>query len=162
MPKNFIAEVSDYFKDKKEIASKEDDVFSDVIIKTKKQLENAITLFKELMLRRRKKMLNLVLIAAETGISKQDFENMLNIEKELFEELMKCIEINDKKLAQNLSGKKEQELKNEMIVFNDSVEEFVGLDGERVGPFQKGQIANLPREIAQILIADGKAEIIEE
>jgi len=162
LPKNFIAEVSDYFKDKKEIASKEDDVFSDVIIKTKKQLENAITLFKELMLRRRKKMLNLVLIAAETGISKQDFENMLNIEKELFEELMKCIEINDKKLAQNLSGKKEQELKNEMIVFNDSVEEFVGLDGERVGPFQKGQIANLPREIAQILIADGKAEIIEE
>ena len=65
-------------KEKKEIASKQDDDFSDVIIKTKKQLENAITLFKELMLRRRKKILNLILIAAETGISKQDFENMLN------------------------------------------------------------------------------------
>ena len=39
-------------------------------------------LFKELMLRRRKKILNLVLIAAETGISKQDFNNMLSLEKE--------------------------------------------------------------------------------
>ena len=49
-----------------------------------------------------------------------------------------------------------------MIVFSDGVEEFVGLDGERVGPFEKGQIANLPREIAYILVADGKAEIVEE
>ena len=107
LPKNFILEVADYFKDKKEMALKVDDVFSDVIIKTKKQLENAITLFKELMLRRRKKLLNLVLIASETGISKQDFENMFAIEKELFEELMKCIEASDKKLNENLSGKKD-------------------------------------------------------
>ena len=32
---------------------------------------------------RRKKILNLVLIAAETGISKKDFDNMLDFEKEL-------------------------------------------------------------------------------
>jgi len=162
LPKNFILEVADYFKDKKEMALKVDDVFSDVIIKTKKQLENAITLFKELMLRRRKKLLNLVLIASETGISKQDFENMFAIEKELFEELMKCIEVSDKKLNENLSGKKDADLKNELIVFSDKVEEFVGFDGERVGPFEKGQIANLPKEIAHILVADGKAEIVEE
>ena len=66
--KNFVEEVANYLREKKEIASKQDDDFSDVIIKTKKQLENAMTLFKELMLRRRKKILNLVLIAAETGI----------------------------------------------------------------------------------------------
>ena len=89
LPKNFISEVTKYLKEKKQISLKEDDTFSDVIIKRKKQLENAITLFKELMLRRRKKLLNLVLIAAETGISKQDFENMLEFEKVLFEELMK-------------------------------------------------------------------------
>jgi len=73
LPKNFIDEVADYLKDKKEISAKQDSDFSDVILKTKKQLENAITLFKELMLRRRKKILNLVLIAAETGISKQEY-----------------------------------------------------------------------------------------
>ena len=53
IPKNFISEVSNYLKEKKEIAAIVDDVFADVIIKTKKQLENAVTLFKELMLRRR-------------------------------------------------------------------------------------------------------------
>jgi len=60
LPKNFISEVSDYLREKRDIASKDNDVFSDVIIKTKKQLENAITLFKELILRRKKKILSLV------------------------------------------------------------------------------------------------------
>jgi len=62
------------------VASKEDDIFSEVIIKTKKQLENAVTLFKELMLRRRKKILDLILIAAETGIFKNRiFEKYVEI-----------------------------------------------------------------------------------
>src|SRR5574344_612192 len=92
MQKKFIGEVATYLKEKKE------DVFNNSVIKTKKQLENAITLFRELMLRRRKKILNLVLIAAETGISKQDFDNMLSFEKELFEEIMKCVEKSDKEM----------------------------------------------------------------
>jgi DNA replication initiation complex subunit (GINS family) len=158
LPKNFITEVSDYLKEKKEIASKDNDVFSDVIIKTKKQLENAITLFKELILRRKKKILNLVLIAAETGISKQDFDNMLAFEKLLFDDLMKAIDISEKKLGDLLNGEKDEK-KNELIVFKENVEEFMGLNGEKMGPFEKGQIANLPREIVKILVDSGKAEI---
>src|SRR3989344_5040311 len=102
--KNFVEEVAEYLKDKKEMASKEDDIFSDVIAKTKKQLENAVTIFNELMLRRRKKILALVLIAAETGISKQDFENMLSFERVLFEDMMKGIDSTDKKIQDTLSG----------------------------------------------------------
>lgn len=160
IPKNFVSEVSNYLKEKKEIASKEDNSFSDIIIKTKKQLENAITLFKETMLRRRKKILNLVLIAAETGISKQDFENMLSFEKELFEEFMKCIDYSDKRLNETLNGKKNEEEKNELICFIQNVEEFVGIEGEKMGPFSKGQIANIPKEIAKILIEGGNAKAI--
>ncbi len=159
---NFIIELANYLKEKKEIASKEDDAFSDVIIKTKKQLENAITLFKELMLRRRKKILNLVLIAAETGISKQDFDNMLSFEKSLFEDLMKCIDTSDKKLNESLNGKKKENKKNELVIFKENVEEFVGLDGEKMGAYDKGEIVNLSKEIANILIEDGKAELVSE
>jgi len=162
IPKNFVEEVSNYLKEKKEVASKQDDDFSDVIIKTKKQIENAITLFKELMLRRRKKILNLVLIAAETGISKQDFENMLKFEKELFEDFMKNIDLSDKKVSEILNGGKAQEMKNELVVFVEPVEEFMDLDGGKMGPFEKGQIANIPKEIAKILIDDNKAEVIEK
>ena len=162
LPKAFINEVSNYLREKKDIALKQDDVFSDVIMKTKKQLENAITLFKELMLRRRKKILNLVLIAAETGISKQDFENMLKIEKDLFENLMKCIDGSDKEMNEALNGKVEETQKNELIVFKESVDELVDLQGNKIGPFEKGQIVNISNEIAKILIDDNKAEIVLE
>lgn len=161
LPKNFVEEVSIYIKEKKEIASKSDDDFSDVIMKTKKQLENAITLFREMILRRRKKILTLVLVASETGISKQDFENMLSFEKELFEELMRCVEGSDKKLDRTLNGTPEAK-NNFMILFLEEVGEFVDFEGEKVGPFQKGQIANLPKDIAKIIIEDGKAELVEE
>ena len=157
-----MEEVSKYLKEKREISAKEDDVFSDVIIKTKKQLENAITLFKELILRRKKKILGLVLIAAETGISKQDFDNMFKFEKFLFEELMKSIDVSDKKLGGILNGNKQQETnKNDLVVFKEDIEEFLGLEGEKMGPYGKGQIANIPKEIARILIESGKCEVVE-
>jgi DNA replication initiation complex subunit (GINS family) len=162
LPKKFIKDVSDYMKEKKEISLKEDDSFSDVIIKTKKQLENAITLFKELVTRRRKKILSLVLIATETGISKQDFDNMLDLEKDLFEKLMVCLDASDKELNGLLNGEEKEEEKNLLVNFIQNVEEFVGLGGEKMGGFEKGQIANIPKEIAKILIEDGKAEKTEE
>lgn len=163
LPKNFIKEVSDYLDEKKQVALKKDDVFSDIIIKTKKQIENALTSFKEIIRRRRKKILDLVLIAAETGISRQDFDNMLQSEKELFENLMKNIEISDKSLEMELNKKIQvEEKKNDMIIFKEDVEEFVGLDGRKMGGFEKGQIANIPKEIAKILIEGNQAEMIEK
>ena len=162
LPKKFVIDVAEYMREKKEISMKEDDSFSEVIDKTKKQLENAITLFKELITRRRKKILSLVLIATETGISKQDFDNMLDFEKELFEELMVCLDSSDKKLNNLLNGEKQEKQENELVMFNQKVEEFVGLSGEKMGGFEKGQVTNIPVEIAKILIEDGKVEKVEE
>lgn len=163
LSKNFVSEVSKYLKEKKQFTLKESEEFSGVIDKTKKQLENAITFFKELIVRRRKKILNLVLIAAETGISKKDFENMFSFEKELFEELMKCMDASDKKLSKILEGDKiEQIQNNELVIFNENVEGFVGLDAESMGPFEKGQIVNIPKQIAKILVEGGKANKVAE
>ena len=36
----------------------------------------------------------------------------------------------------------------------------MGFDGERVGSFEKGQIANIPKEVSKILIEDGKVESV--
>ena len=160
--KNFIGEVSKYLKEKRELVAAEGE-FSDNVLKVKKQLENAMTLFKELIIRRRKKILNLVLIASETGISKQDFENMLAIEKDLFEDLMKCTEGSDKKLSGLInSGEGEVEQKNDLVLFLGDVGEFLGLNGEMMGPFDKGQVANLPKEVVKILAEGKKVEIIEK
>lgn len=164
LPKNFIKEVSAYLKDKKEIADKKDDEFSDTIIKTKKQFENSVAIFKELILRRKKKILDLAFVAAETGISKRDFENMLLVEKEAFDGIMRSLEKSDKKINEMLKGMEEEDGKprNKMIVFIEDVEEFLDLEGNRMGPFKKGDIANIPQEIANILVVDKRAENISE
>lgn len=163
IPKNFIKEVAAYLKDKKEIAIKESDDFSASTLKTKKQFENSIAIFKELMLRRKKKILDLAFIAAETGISKRDFENMLAIEKEIFDSIMKSLEKGDKKVSEILKGaEKEKKSSNKMIVFVNDTEEFLDLEGKELGPFKKGDVANLSEEIANILIVDKKAEAIDE
>lgn len=162
LSKNFILDVADYLKEKKQMTLKEDDLFSDMIAKTKKQLENATTLFRELMNRRRKKLLSLVLVASETGISKQDFENMLAFERDLFEEIMKNIESSDKKVNEILVGRRADSSKNELVIFKQEVEELLDMEGERIGPFEKNQIANIPKEVAKILIEDGRAEVVEK
>ena len=87
---------------------------------------------------------------------------MLSFEKSLFEEMMKNIETSDKSLAELLGGKKEDNSKNELVVFKNDIGEFMGMDGERVGPFAKGEISNISKEIAKILIEDGNAEILEK
>jgi len=165
IPKIFIKEVSAYLKDKKEIANKKNDDFSDTILKTKKQFENSLAIFKELMLRRKKKILELAFVAAETGISKRDFENMLAVEKECFDGIMKSLEKSDKKVSEMLKGvgeEGEKKPKNKMIVFIDDADEFLDIDGNKLGPFKKGDIANISEEVANILIVDKKAEAIDE
>jgi len=165
IPKRFIKEVAAYLKDKKEIANKDNDDFSDTILKTKKQYENSIAIFKELMLRRKKKILELAFVAAETGISKRDFENMLAVEKECFDDIMKAVERGDKKIAEILKGAEDDgadKPKNKMIVFVEDTEEFLDLEGNKLGPFKKGDVANIAEEIANILLVDKKAESVEE
>jgi DNA replication initiation complex subunit (GINS family) len=165
LPKNFIKEFVAYLNDKKEIVNKKDDDFSDTIQKTKKQYENSIAIFKELMLRRKKKILDLAFVAAETGISKRDFENMFAVEKECFDGIMKSIEKTDKKVSDMLKGSDQEEdkkSKNKMVVFIEDADEFLDVDGNKLGPFKKGDFANIPEEIANILIVDKVAEAITE
>jgi len=163
LPKNFLREVAEYLKEKKQLALKKDDSFADVVLKTKKQIENAMTSLKEIIRRRRKKILNLILVAAETGISRQDFENMLDFEKELFENLMKEVELSDKKIELELRGEKPlEDSANQLVVFKEDVDSFLDPEGNEVGPFSKGDVANIPKQIAKILLEAGKVEVLEE
>ena len=162
IPKNFVKEVSAYLNDKKELADKKDDVFSETILKTKKQFENSVAIFKELILRRKKKILELAFVAAETGISKRDFENMLAMEKECFDGIMGALEQEDKKINELLKGNETEKKKHKMIIFIEDTEEFLDVDGNTIGPFKKGDIANIQEDIAVILIGDKKAEGVED
>lgn len=162
LTKNFFEDAAVYFKDKRAFGEKDGgDLFSDISMQNKKKLENAVALFKELLLLRRKKILNMAFVASETGVSKKDFENLVDFEGELFEDVTKSLEKAAKSLDGMMSGEKSDE-KYTLVRFLDGVTEFLGLDGESHGPFAKGEVANLDREIVDILVKDKKVEVIEE
>lgn len=160
LPKTFVKDVLNYLKEKKQISEKEGDIFSDAIIKTKKQFENAVSIYKEIILRRKKKLLNLAFIAKETGISKRDFENMLDFEREMFDNIVGAMEESDRKISGLMSDKEKTE--NVLVTFKEKVEEFLDSKGEVIGPFDKGEMANLPEEIVKILKEAGKVKLVED
>ncbi len=163
LPKSFIGEISEYLNDKKSESSKEEDLFADSAAKSKKQLENSISIFKELIRLRKKKILSLVFVATETGMMKRDYENMLSFEKETFDKLIKALEEGEKELAKNLNAKKEiEKAANKLLLFNQNVEQFIDLNGNPIGPFTLGQMANLDSEVSSILVSSGKARFIDE
>ena len=75
---------------------------------------------------------------------------------------MKALERAEKNQATDMTGSANNERKHQLVRFLEDVPEFVGFDGEGVGPFEKGEVANLENEVVEILEKDKKVEIIEE
>jgi DNA replication initiation complex subunit (GINS family) len=151
-----------FLNEKKQEQEKEPSSIIDTSLTSKKQLENSIAIFKELILRRKRKILNLVFVATETGIMKRDYENMLPFERDVFEKLVKAFEDGDKELSKTLSGNKNKENKNRMIMFSQDSEQFVDMSGNPLGPYTSGELVNLPSEVAEILVSSGKATFVDE
>jgi len=162
LPKNFLTDAAEYFKEKKAFLDKETDMFSDISLKNKKKLENAFSSFRDLLRIRKKKILNLAFVAAEVGISKKDFENLLSFEKDLFEEIVKSLDRAEKNCTADMEGAAKDERKNFLVKFTEDVPEFLNFNGETEGPFEKGEIANMEKELVDILINDKRVEVIEE
>lgn len=163
LPKDFINDFSGYVNDKIAESSKEDDLFHENVLKSKKQLENSISMFKELMRLRKKKLLNLVFVGTETGIMKRDYENMLNHERDIFDKLVRAFEEGDKEIAGVLNGRRAKaEDKNRMIMFNSDVAQFVDANGKFLGPFASGELVNLDTQVASLFVQSGKASYVDE
>ena len=67
LPKKFLQDSQQYFKEKQEFLSKETDMFNDMVLKDKKKLENAISSLKDLLRLRKKKILNLAFVASDSN-----------------------------------------------------------------------------------------------
>ncbi len=161
LPPKFLQDVATYFKEKQEFLAKEDDMFSDMAIKNKKKLENALASFKDLLRVRKRKILNLAFIASEVGISKRDFENLLGYEKDLYESVVKSLERAEEDRASEMKGEGSTEFNNKLVRFLESVPEFLDSEGEAVGPFEKGEVANLNIEVVSILEKDKRVELLD-
>jgi len=117
LPKKFFLDVSEYFREKKEFLNKEKDLFSEMAIKNKKKLDNALSSFRDLIRIRKRKILNLAFVASEVGISKRDFENLLSFEVDLFEEVVKNLEKAEKNINEEMANSPKDETKHWLIRF---------------------------------------------
>ncbi|MEK6854941.1 MAG: hypothetical protein AABX73_01850 [Nanoarchaeota archaeon] len=163
LPKQFLADFSEYLNDKSNLPQIEkESLFLDSLTKTKKQFENAVSIFRELITKRKRKILNLVFVATETGIMKRDHENMLTHEKEIFEKLVKLFEESDKNMAKIMNNVAQKKAENKLIIFKQEIEQFIDHSGNTLGPFKSGELVNIETSIADILVSENKASLIDE
>lgn len=182
---SFFNNFVDYLNDKKIILGKEDSLFSyEEKKKVEKQIDNAKRIIKEIYERREKKILNIALIKSRTKSDVLDTSSMLENEKFFFDEVVKTLNVFRKDIFENIidgkqvseviagkkeanktsdeiSEKKEAEKNTKLVRFLYSVPKFVGKELEEYGPFEEEDIANLPSEIAEILINKGRVEEIK-
>jgi hypothetical protein len=61
-----------------------------------------------------------------------------------------------------MSGDVSSEVHHRLVRFLEDVPEFLNFEGEEVGPFEKGEIANLEGELVEILQKDKRVEVLED
>jgi len=178
---NFFNYFVDYLNEKKNMLNKEDTLFSyDEKKKVEKQIENAKRIIKEIYERREKKILNIALMKSRTKSNVIDTSALLENEKMFFDEIVKVLNLfrnevinniitgeyaskaaveSEKKDEKNMPG---EDKSTKIVRFLYAVPKFVGKELEEYGPFAEEDIANLPGEIADVLITQGNAEEITE
>lgn len=157
--------------------------------KTQKQLENIKKILKEIYEKRESKIINMALNKSRVPSFIIDGAVFLDEEKKFFEQLLGLMDdyrkgilfrtlegeqplLEEKKVNKEIAEKevekeqnverKETEKNNSIVKFKNSVPRFVGTELEEYGPFEENEIANLPLEIASVLVEKDRAEFIEE
>ena len=178
---NLFEDLIQYLKEKKHLLDEapSGELFSNIEKeKTQKQLENAKKLIKELYERREKKILNMAMINSRVS-GLLDKSAMLAEEKQLFDRLTNLLEIfrvdvlyklldGNTPLVRNIGETesavqkpKEQKDGTLLLRFLQPVPKFVGKSLEIYGPFEADDVASLPKEIADVLVSKGRAEIMQ-
>ncbi len=174
---NFLQNITNYLKEKKAILEsqqKKSSIFSSTEAKkTRKQIENAEKMLKELYERRESKIVQLALFASRAQ-DKEPHENLLEEEKAFFNSIRENLDIYRKGLLFNIlenkpiiikensepkeikTPNKPQETK--LIRFTQAIPQFLGTDLNIYGPYDKEDVANLPKELAQLLIKKKRAK----
>lgn len=178
----FFSDVIGYIKDKKKILEAKDSTFAqEGRRKTERQLENIYKILKEIYERREKKIISLALDKSRTKSNLIDTSSLLKEEKVIFEALsdlldtyrdsilysvlnerMPFMQAIDKKPKEEFKPASELKKPTRLVRFMSYMSKFVGPELEEYGPFDEEDIASLPFEVADVLIAKGKAEEIKE
>jgi DNA replication factor GINS len=149
IPEDFYQKAKNYLEQKKKIAEKKEDKLAE------REIKNIERLLEDIFNRRETKMLNHALITARTDIPPQ---NLIEDEKEFFESTVNMLTTQRERVLSLLFKKTKLKLDSKKIKFKEDVEEFVGVDLKKYGPFKKGEVAEIPNDNANLLIKMKKAK----
>jgi DNA replication factor GINS len=145
IPENFYDAAMSYINQKRQIGEDRKGVL---------EVKSIERLIEDIFDRRERKIVTAAVNTARTNIQP---ENMIEEEKDFFDLVAATIrQRREAKLRTMFTVEKGE--KEDLLVFKDSVPEFVGSDMKNYGPFKKGDIAKLPDENAKILIEKGLVE----
>ncbi len=165
LPDNFYSDVAAYLSEKEGAirqAHERGGSFSEKIAdQHRKELSNAKDVFHEIVSRRSRKILTMAWEAASAE-SVIDTSPLAPAESKLFEEAAESVKKFSDSLFSAERPKVEREsLKNEMkmkVKILQALPVFVGADMKSYGPFKEGELAELPKQNANMLISKERAE----
>lgn len=148
LPEGFYEKVKEYLELKKSLEKEGRKIATEV--------RNVEKLIKTIFSKREKKIVDAALKFFDSNVIP---ENMTEEEREFFDKIVRLVEERrNKTLSKILLG--ERKVKK-LIVFEEDVPQFVGVDEKIYGPFKKGDIASLPEENMKLLIEQGLARELE-
>jgi len=148
IPEDFYLKARTYLEEKRKTSEKRKDKLTSIEVK------NVERLLEDIFNRRETKILSHAIITTRTDIPPQ---NLLEDEKEFFEAVVDVLKRQRERVLNTLL-KKTKEEDFETVKFIEDVEEFIGIDLNKYGPFKKGDEATLPKENAQLLKKAKKAK----
>ncbi len=180
--KFFYDDVVSYLKAKQDILNNTEGGFSETEKeKTLAQLQNIKKILKEIYEKREKKIIDIALNKAKTGSDIVDLSSLLPQERKFFDIMVKLFSNNRNEVLNKIingqqptlnevikpkkeekDNTEEEQITKKKIKFIHPVPKFLGKDLETYGPYNSDEIAELPKELADILIRKGRAEEIRQ
>ena len=171
---DFFDNVLNYLNEKSVILDSQknrDSIFSSEYKKTERTIQNTKKLLNELYEKRESKIANLALLSSRTSLPEEDLLAMLPEERRLYDELLTTLNIFRKGIILKLLSDEKPDInqqkdiksdiienKKSLVRFLHAVPKFVGVDMNIYGPYDNHDIANLPSNIANVLISKERAE----
>lgn len=159
----FFEQVSEYLYSKKlQLNKSTDSDFSQDKSKLRNQIHNILKIVKDLYGRRERKIIKLAEHQIRSNSSVIDSSALLPQEKELFDQISKILLTKRENLLKPLlrGDLRSTNVKKETvkIKFLISLPEFVDSSDNVIGPFNEGDEAEIPANIANMLIDRNQAE----
>lgn len=171
----FYAQVLKYFSEKKAILEsqqKKESIFASAsVAATRVQIENLQKILKEFYERREYKIVQIALLSSRTGEPVVSTSALLKEELDLYRQLMHLLDAYRSGILGKLLSCEQPAVRVESAVtvgsaapvllrFLAAVPSFVGLDLQVYGPFEADDVACLPKELTDVLVQRGRAQVL--